>query len=128
MNNTPFARLAHLGEQLERTSKRREISAMLAEFLQGLSPEEIAPTVRLTIGQVFPEWDGRALNISWKTMMAVVDALTDAPDQVRDQISAQAVDGGESVTGEDKMPSQADTLQTLRELYEKQFQYKGRLA
>ena len=28
---------------------------------------------------------------------------------------------------EDKMPSQADTVRTLCDLYEKQFQYKGRL-
>jgi DNA ligase-1 len=73
------------------------MSAILADFLLGLLPEEVAPSVRLTIGQVFPEWDGRVLSISWKTMMAVVDTLTDVPDQVRDQISAQAVDGGELV-------------------------------
>jgi DNA ligase-1 len=29
---------------------------------------------------------------------------------------------------EDKTPAQADTLQTLRQLYDQQFQYKGRLA
>jgi DNA ligase-1 len=29
---------------------------------------------------------------------------------------------------EDKTPAQADSLQTLREFYEKQFLYKGRLA
>ena len=29
---------------------------------------------------------------------------------------------------EDKTPNQADSLQTLRSLFEKQFQYKGRLA
>ena len=28
---------------------------------------------------------------------------------------------------EDKTPAEADTIQTLRQLYEKQFQYKGRL-
>jgi DNA ligase-1 len=97
MNNTPFVRLAQLGEQLEQTSKRNKMTALLADFLQTLFPEEIAPAVRLTIGQVFPEWDGRALNISWKTMMAVVDRLTDVPQGIRDQISAQAVDGGQFV-------------------------------
>jgi DNA ligase-1 len=97
MNDTPFAQMAQLGERLEQTNKRREMTTMLAEFLQVLSPEEIAPAVRLTIGQIFPEWDGRALNVSWKAMMAAVEALTDASDQIRDQISAQAVDGGESV-------------------------------
>ncbi len=97
MGDTPFARLAHLGQQLEQTSKRLELTALLADFLRGLSPEEIAPAVRLTIGQVFPEWDERALNVSWRAVETVVDALTDAPPAVRDEIFGQAVDGGEAV-------------------------------
>lgn len=97
MDHTLFGQLAQLGEQLEQTSKRSTMTDMLADFLQELSPDEIPASVRLVIGQVFAEWDGRALNLSWKTMMAVVDTLTDAPQPVRDQISAQAVDGGESV-------------------------------
>jgi len=97
MDDAPFARLAHLGEQLERTTKRLELATLLADFLQGLSLEEIPPAVRLTIGQVFPEWDGRALNVSWKAVMTVMDGLTDASPTVRDEISAQAVDGGEAV-------------------------------
>jgi DNA ligase-1 len=97
MGDTPFARLAHLGEQLERTTKRLEMAALLADFLRGLSPEEIPPAVRLTIGQVFPEWDGRTLNVSWKAVMTVVDGLTEASPAVHDEISAQAVDGGEAV-------------------------------
>jgi DNA ligase-1 len=97
MSDTPFAKLAHLGEQLERTTKRLELAALLADFLRGLPPEEIPPAVRLTIGQVFPEWDGRALNVSWKAVMAVMGGLTDASPAVHDQISAQAVDGGQAV-------------------------------
>jgi DNA ligase-1 len=97
MGDTPFARLAHLGQQLEQTSKRLELAALLADFLRGLPPEEIAPAVRLTIGQVFPEWDERALNVSWRAVETVVDALTDAPPAVRDEIFGQAVDGGEAV-------------------------------
>jgi DNA ligase-1 len=97
MSNTPFAKLAHLGEQLERTTKRLELATLLADFLRGLSPEEIPPAVRLTIGQVFPEWDGRALNVSWKAVTTVMDELTNASPAVHDEISAQAVDGGEAV-------------------------------
>jgi len=97
MGSTPFARLARLGEQLERTSKRRELAGLIADFLKDLSPEEIPPSVRLTIGQVFPEWDGRTLNVSWKAVVAVVDDLTDVPPEGRDEVSAQAVDGGEFV-------------------------------
>jgi len=40
----------------------------MADFLRTLSPEEVAPAVRLIIGQVFPEWDGRALAISWRAV------------------------------------------------------------
>lgn len=97
MSNTPFSRLAHLGEQLEGTRKRREMAALLADVLRELSPDEVPPAVRLTIGQVFPEWDGRALNLSWKAIMAVVEKLTDASPDARDLMSAQAVDGGEFV-------------------------------
>jgi len=97
MENTPFARLAHLGEQLEKTKKRRELSALLADFLKGLAPDELPPAVRLTIGQVFPEWDGRTLKVSWRTVMAVVDGLVDVPESLREEVSAQALDGGQFV-------------------------------
>ncbi len=97
MANTPFAELAQLGEELEATTKRLEMSTLLAGFLRQLAPEEIPPAVRLTIGQVFPEWDGRALNVSWKVVIAVVDNLTDAAPQVREEIWGQAADGGEAV-------------------------------
>jgi DNA ligase-1 len=97
MNSTPFSQLARLGEKLEGTKKRGDLTSLLADLLRTLSPEEIPPAVRLTIGQVFPEWDGRALNVSWRTLMAVLDGLTDAPPDLRETLSAQAVDGGEFV-------------------------------
>lgn len=97
MADTPFSRLAGLGEALEATSKRLEMAVLLAEFLQELAPGEIPPAVRLTIGQVFPEWDGRALNVSWRAVMAAVDSLSDANSAEREEASAQAVDGGEFV-------------------------------
>ncbi|MCR4408175.1 MAG: ATP-dependent DNA ligase [Anaerolineae bacterium] len=97
MDSTPFVRLALLGEQLEQTSKRLELTALLADFLRCLAPEEIPPAVRLIIGQVFPEWDDRALDVSWKTVLAVIEKLTAAPPDVRERVAAQAVDGGEAV-------------------------------
>jgi len=97
MNPTLFAMLAHLGEQLERETKRRNLAALLAAFLKDLAPHEVPPAVRLVIGQAFPEWDERTLNVSWQTVMAVVDGLIDAPPRVREEVAAQAVDGGEAV-------------------------------
>jgi DNA ligase-1 len=97
MAETPFARLADLGEQLERTKKRRELAALLVGFLAELSSDEISPAVRMTIGMVFPEWDGRTLNVSWKVLMGVMDGLINASQQMREELWAQAVDGGEAV-------------------------------
>jgi DNA ligase-1 len=89
--------LAELGERLERTKKRKELSELLAGFLRGLSTEEIPPAVRLTIGQVFPEWDGRALNVSWKAVMSVVEELIEPGVASREQVWSEAVDGGQAV-------------------------------
>ena len=43
MDDTSLAKLAHPGQQLERTTKRLELAALLADFLRDLSPEEIPP-------------------------------------------------------------------------------------
>lgn len=94
---TPFARLAELGEQLEATSKRGELAALLAAFLRELAPEEVPPAVRLAIGHVFPEWDERTLNVSWKALTGIVDAMVDVEPEARDAASAGAVDGAQYV-------------------------------
>ena len=97
MRETPFAKLASLGEQLEGTTSRLELANLLAEFLQNLDPAEIPAGVRLTIGQVFPEWDARALNLSWKAAMKVVGELASPTDADRQAIFAEAEDTGEAV-------------------------------
>lgn len=96
MPDTPFAKLAELSQQLEQTSKRLELTALLADFLRGLAPEELPPAVRLTVGQVFPEWDERVLNISWRAVQTLLHKLTDASPAKREEIYRQAVDGGEA--------------------------------
>lgn len=96
MAETLFVHLAELSQKLEQTSKRLELTALLADFLRSLAPEEIPPAVRLTIGLVFPEWDERVLNISWQAVQAILHQLTDASPAVREEIYRQAVDGGEA--------------------------------
>jgi DNA ligase-1 len=95
VSETPFSELAQLGEQLQQTKKRGELATLLANSLRELSLAEIPPAVRMTIGQVFPEWDGRALNMSWRAVMAVVEELLDAPPEGHTE--TEAVDGGELV-------------------------------
>jgi DNA ligase-1 len=94
---TLFARLAELAEALAATSKRAEMADLLAEFLRNLAPPEQAPAARLAIGQVFAEWDERALNLSWKAVTAAVGDLVEATPAVREAAGTQAVDGGEYI-------------------------------
>jgi DNA ligase-1 len=94
---TTFEKLALLGEQLEQTTRRLEMRDAIASFLQGLSAEETPSTLRLLIGQVFPEWDHRILNLSWRATFEVAASLTDASEADWQRSFSEAVDGGEAV-------------------------------
>jgi DNA ligase-1 len=97
MEPTSFTKLAQLGQRLEQTNKRSDKTALLAAFLRQLTADEIRPSVRLVIGQVFFEWEDRALNLSWRTLMAAVDELVEATPDLRNDAGTEAVDGGEFV-------------------------------
>src|SRR3989442_9814671 len=67
-DDTSFARLAELTQQLEATTKRLEKRALLAAALGSLPGEEVAPAVHLIVGRIFAESDARALNVGWATL------------------------------------------------------------
>src|SRR5437899_3952949 len=67
-DDTSFARLAELTQQLEATTKRLEKRALLAAFLRSLRRDEVAPAVHLIVGRIFAESDARALNVGWATL------------------------------------------------------------
>ena len=71
--DTPFTRLAELCKALEATTKRTEKTRLISEFLCGLEPDEIALAVLLIVGQIFPEFDPRTLEIGWSTMKRVLE-------------------------------------------------------
>jgi DNA ligase-1 len=116
---TPLAALASLAEQLERTSSRLELAGLVADFLRQLQPDEIAPAVRLLIGQVFPLWDGRALNLSWAVISQVVKELAPVDEATRRALAAEAVDGGQMVWAlfERGRPRPEPPALTLQEVY-----------
>lgn len=70
---TFFKELAQLCRNLEETTKRKEKTALIAEFLQNLDESEIKPAILLIIGSVLPETDGRSLDVSWQTIRKVMD-------------------------------------------------------
>jgi len=73
MPPTLFSDLAHLCEALEATTKRKEKTRLLAEFLRRLEPGEVAPAVLLVVGSIFPEFDPRTLEVGWKTVKRVLE-------------------------------------------------------
>ena len=81
MVQTDFKTLTSLGERLEETSGRLQMTEMIAQFLRGLAPDEVPPGVRLLVGSVFPEWDERSLGLSWRAISRVIDDLVGADEQ-----------------------------------------------
>ena len=73
MPETPFSDLAGLCRALEATTKRKEKTRLLSEFLRGLGPSEVSPAVLMVVGSVFPEFDSRTLEVGWRTMRNVLD-------------------------------------------------------
>jgi DNA ligase-1 len=66
VRETPFSRLLQLCEALRGTTKRKEKTRLITDFLRELKPEELAPTVLLTIGSIFPEYDERTLDVGFE--------------------------------------------------------------
>ena len=69
---TAFAALANLCEELEKTMKRTEKTRLVSSFLRKLKDEEVASSVFLIIGTVFPESDPRVLEVSGRTISKIV--------------------------------------------------------
>ena len=94
---TAFAQFCELGERLEATRARKAMAEMVAEYLRSLPPSEIALAARMIIGRVFPEREGRPLNLSGAAVMRAVNAVVRCSREQRERIAAQAVDFGQSV-------------------------------
>jgi len=94
---TTFGQLVDLGERLEATRARKAMARMVAEYLRTLTSEEVAPAARMIIGRVFPEREGRPLNLSGAAVMRAVNTVVQCSREQRERIAAAAVDLGQSV-------------------------------
>jgi DNA ligase-1 len=70
---TLFRELTGLCKNLEGTTKRKEKTALIAEFLGKIDDSEIRPAILLIIGSVLPETDDRSLDVGWQTIRKVMD-------------------------------------------------------
>jgi DNA ligase-1 len=94
---TTFQQFAELGERLQATRARKSMAEMVAVYLRSLPADEVALAARMIIGRVFPEREGRLLNLSGAAVMRVVHAVVDSTREQREAIVAEAVDFGQSV-------------------------------
>ncbi len=92
-----FAEFAELGEKLEAARARKAMSALVAKYLRSVSESEIAPAARMIIGRVFPERQGRPLNLSAAAVVRVVNQVVKTSAEQRQVIASEAVDFGQSV-------------------------------
>ena len=71
-----FGRFAEAAEAVRETTKRLEKLAVLAEYLGGLSDDDLPVAARLLSGNPFPVSDERTLNVGWANAAAVLVALS----------------------------------------------------
>lgn len=79
-----FRRLAELHEKLRGTSSRNAKVAMVAEFLKGLSADEVVPAIVMLSGRRLPgEGDSRVM-VGWKTVLRSLPARPPARRKIED--------------------------------------------
>ncbi|MBN1683090.1 ATP-dependent DNA ligase [Candidatus Bathyarchaeota archaeon] len=71
---TSFNSLVQTCKAIESTTKKTEKTKIIADYLNKLNSDEIAPAVLLLIGQVFPEFDSRTLEVGWNSMKRVLNS------------------------------------------------------
>lgn len=81
MGETLYRDLAELCEDIESTTKRLAIVDLISQFLKKLSIGEVAPSIRMIVGEAFPEWSGKTLDVSWRTVQKVIKGITKASDE-----------------------------------------------
>jgi DNA ligase-1 len=73
---TEFRVLAELCEKLEGTRKRSLMVSFVSEFLRNVSTHEVEPATFMILGRPLPKADARTLEVSWATVRAVINRLT----------------------------------------------------
>jgi DNA ligase-1 len=71
-------RWSELAERVAATTRTSEKTAILADYLRSLSPEELPIAAVFLTGRPFPEADQRTTGLGWSAIVAAVGALTGA--------------------------------------------------
>lgn len=68
--------LVNIYEKLETTTKRLEITDIIASFIKEVDKEELSDIMLLLQGRVFPPWDSRELGIAKQLMLKAINAAS----------------------------------------------------
>ena len=71
-------RWSELAERVAATTRTSEKTALLADYLRSLSPDELPIAAVFLTGRPFPEADQRATGLGWSSIVAAVGALIGA--------------------------------------------------
>ncbi len=93
---TRFRALVELCEKLEATSKRTLMVTLAASFLKNLEAKEVKPAVSMLLGRPFPKWVQKTLEVSWRTLGAVIKRTTDVEWSAFDKVLGDTGDVGEA--------------------------------
>ena len=72
---TLFIEVASLCERLKETTSRKEKTHLISDFLLKLEGREVAPSVLLIVGQVFPESEKKVMKIGFATISKVMKGV-----------------------------------------------------
>ncbi|HEX2470251.1 MAG TPA: ATP-dependent DNA ligase, partial [Candidatus Limnocylindrales bacterium] len=71
-------RWSELAERVAATTRTSEKTAILADYLRSLTPEELPVAAVFLTGRPFPEADQRSMGLGWSSIVAAIGALTGA--------------------------------------------------
>ncbi|HET9496123.1 MAG TPA: hypothetical protein VFR15_18000, partial [Chloroflexia bacterium] len=117
-----FGRFAQAAEAVRGTTKRLEKLAVLAEYLGGLSDDDLAVACRLLSGNPFPASDARTLNVGWANASAVMVDLSGVEPGELGTLAVRLGDLGDVaeqiMPREPVEPGRPITLQEAQECFE----------
>ncbi len=116
MSGTPLRALVDLSRELKGTRSRLKKRALLAAFLEGLPPAEVAPAVLLLTGRVLPKSEAQALNVGWATVSQALRSFRQAtlvPEELTIPKVRQTFGAIAAATGRDSVRKKRRLLQSL---------------
>lgn len=76
-----YGKLVELYQKLEATTKKLEMTDILAEFLKGVEPKILPEVILLTMGRIFPEWEQKEVGVAANLMVQAIKKATGVSEE-----------------------------------------------